>query len=187
MVNIIKQGKIDKEHCHTVATVQAVLKLSNRVTKRTNAPRTWDDSMYSINIMPDYAASRIKYVNMPEQFQEMWDTQLRQIDVVNYWLNISSPESRSLQDVPYHTGSKGRGAQKVEIDKSVAKILFESAQTKCASPLVFVSKKEVMLSCFPRLLQARSTNHQRYAPISTDGWLHRFFWRCMDILYIWRE
>lgn len=71
----------------------------------------------------------------------MWDGRLGRTDIAKHCIKLNSPDEFYINSGPCPTGPKTREFQKVEIDKMLGMKVRETAQSKCASPIVFAPKR----------------------------------------------
>lgn len=119
-------------------TVQAASMTPVQIDERGNGPNANEDWRDNIEIPPEYATYRAQFTNMLENYHEIWDGHLRQINKGTSRVELFSPGARQIHAVPYGAGLKARGAERDEVDKMLAITIIEPAQTEWASQIVFI-------------------------------------------------
>lgn len=77
----------------------------------------------------------------------MWLGQLGEINDTSHPIYLI-PGTRPLKCAPYRVGPKTRELEQSEIRKQLSAGLIEPAQSACASPILFVPKKDVSIRFF---------------------------------------
>lgn len=115
MVNVTDPEQVDKERWRTVAILQATLKLPIQEENITKASKTSKDWTYTTCIRSENAAYLTACFKTLEQFRDMWDAHLGQINKVTHRVELSLPKARPIYAVPYHAILYVREAEKESI------------------------------------------------------------------------
>lgn len=73
---------------------------------------------------------------------EHWNGYFCKIEAVQHRIEPEKTDSHPIKSAPYQAGSKAKKLEKQEIDRMLTVYVIEPAQTKWASPIVLVQKKD---------------------------------------------
>lgn len=146
-VSIIDTEQFEKKRCHMLTTVQSTAKPLVQKNGRADTSNTYEIWRDTVNTPSENAAHQTWFINMPEQFQEMWDGHFGKISSASHRVKLFSPEPRPTHAVPYHVGSKVQAAERRDINKMFPMKVIEASQTEWALPIVFIRKKNETLRC----------------------------------------
>lgn len=142
MVDIIDSENVKKERCRTVATSHATSKPPASIGECANTPTKNKDWRNRRNIFSEYAPYHIRFINMLEQFQGMWDAHLGEPSAATCRVESSSPEARRIYVVPYPAGPKSRKIEEEKIGNMLETKVAEPTQTEWALSIVLDPKQD---------------------------------------------
>lgn len=108
-----------------------------------------------VAILAKYQAYKDKFTSimlvnlecmMYSKFRSVWGGHLRRIDILNYRIELLSPDTAPVRSAPYRTGLKTREFEKAVTEKMLTENIIEPTQTGGTAPLVLALKKNRTLS-----------------------------------------